>query len=230
MEKDRGYCKVCETEIDHLSTHCEDCFLQCGSHKNILEQKNDKDRQLIEKALCFAENAHRGSCRKGTTIPYIIHPLEVASIVSGLTDDAEIIAAATLHDVVEDTEFTISDIKAEFGPRVAELVAYESEDKMRHIPAEESWRIRKERFLEGLQDAPIEAKMICLGDKLSNMKQTVITHREKGSAMWQVFNQKDESVQAWYYRSVAKKLEEFKDTEYWKRYVSYLDEVFGKED
>ena len=188
----------------------------------------EEDLRLMERALQFAADAHKGVCRKGTKIPYIIHPVEVATIVAGLTDDAGTIAAAALHDVVEDTECTIQDIAAEFGNDVAILVAHESEDKMRHIPAEESWRIRKERFLESLQDAPGEAKMICLGDKLSNMKQTVITHREKGSAMWQAFHQKDEKVQEWYYRTVAEKLSEFSDTIYWKRYANYLDLVFGK--
>lgn len=189
---------------------------------------SERDLRLIERALQFAANAHKGVCRKGTQIPYIIHPVEVATIVAGMTDDAKTIAAAALHDVVEDTEYTIHDVEAEFGADVATLVAHESEDKMRHMPAESSWRIRKERFLDSLQDAPKEGKMICLGDKLSNMKQTVITHNEKGSAMWQVFNQKDEKVQEWYYRSVAEKLSEFSDTIYWKRYVSYLDMVFGK--
>ncbi|MDD6194564.1 MAG: HD domain-containing protein [Lachnospiraceae bacterium] len=188
----------------------------------------EDDLHLIERALQFAADAHKGGFRKGTGIPYIIHPVEVATIVAGLTDDAKTIAAAALHDVVEDTKYTIEDIAAEFGSRVATLVAHESEDKMRHIPAEESWRIRKERFLESLQDAPREAKMICLGDKLSNMKQTVITHREKGSAMWQAFHQKDEKIQEWYYRTVGEKLSEFSDTIYWKRYANYLDMVFGK--
>ena len=55
---------------------------------------------MIEEAAAFAERVHRGTFRKGTTIPYIVHPMETAVIVSGFTDEEEMIAAALLHDVV----------------------------------------------------------------------------------------------------------------------------------
>ena len=85
---------------------------------------------MIGEAAVFAERAHRGVFRKGTDIPYITHPMEAAVIVSAFTDDEEMIAAALLHDVMEDAGVTRGELEQAFGPRVAWLVMDESEDKM----------------------------------------------------------------------------------------------------
>lgn len=87
---------------------------------------------MIEEAASFAAKAHQGVFRKGTEIPYITHPMETAVIVSGFTDDPEMIAAALLHDVIEDAGVTKEELEARFGPRVAQLVANESEDKTKN--------------------------------------------------------------------------------------------------
>ena len=84
----------------------------------------------VEEARSFAEKAHEGQFRKGTKRPYIVHPLEVAKIVSTMTDDEEIISAALLHDTLEDCrQVTKEQIKEAFGERVLEMVRQESEDK-----------------------------------------------------------------------------------------------------
>lgn len=79
---------------------------------------------LIEKARVFATAAHGavGQKRKYTGEKYIVHPLAVSKIVASVIDDPEVISAALLHDVVEDTSVTLGDISSEFGPRVASLV------------------------------------------------------------------------------------------------------------
>ena len=75
---------------------------------------------MINKAIAFATKAHGGQRRKGTDIPFILHPMEVGMIVSRMTDDAEVIAAAVLHDVVEDCQsVSVEQIAEEFGERVA---------------------------------------------------------------------------------------------------------------
>ena len=74
---------------------------------------------MIGEAAAFAEKAHRGVFRKGTDIPYITHPLETAVIVSAFTDDEEMIAAALLHDVMEDAGVTKGELEEAFGARVA---------------------------------------------------------------------------------------------------------------
>ena len=73
---------------------------------------------MIDRAAKFAEQAHKGAHRKGTRIPYIVHPLETALIASMLTNDEEILAAALLHDTIEDTDVTYEDLKQEFGTRL----------------------------------------------------------------------------------------------------------------
>ena len=112
---------------------------------------------MIGEAAAFADKAHKGAFRKGTMIPYITHPMETAVIVSAFTDDEEIIAAALLHDVMEDAGVTREELEEAFGPRVAELVVDESEDKSR------SWQERKTRTVMHLCTASREIKILALG-------------------------------------------------------------------
>lgn len=92
---------------------------------------SDSRLPLYEKAVVFAAIAHQGARRKGSRIPYLSHPIEAAAIVSELTDDEELIAAAVLHDVVEDTPVTLEEVEQYFGERIAAYVGYETEDKRR---------------------------------------------------------------------------------------------------
>ena len=186
----------------------------------------EKESSLIDRAVEFAARAHAGAVRKGNQMPYIVHPMEVMVLVSRLTDDPEVIAAAALHDVVEDTPCTLREIRDQFGERVARLVDYESEDKREGLPKSETWKIRKQESLDREANAPREAKMIMLADKLSNMRSTLKDYREDKDAIWQKFNMTDEREQEWYYKSVAELLEEFSDTDQYQEYISILDEIF----
>lgn len=188
---------------------------------------NANDFKLMVNAMCFAEHAHNEATRKGTKIPYIMHPIEAGMITMSLTDDVRVVVAAILHDVVEDTKYDLGDIEQRFGPDIARLVSYESEDKMHDIPAENSWKLRKETFLKHLENAPLEAKMICLADKVSNMRLSAKTFKSKGDAMWQAFNQKDKSEQEWYYRSIYERIPELENTDAYKEYVKLCDIVFS---
>lgn len=177
-------------------------------------------------AVKFAQEAHRGVVRKGTNIPYVLHPIEAALIALGLTDDIDTIVAAVLHDIVEDTDFNEEDVALLFGKAVAGLVADESENKREDRPAEETWQIRKEEALAHLAKAPLKAKIICLGDKLSNMRMSVKTFAAKGDKMWDSFNQKDPKKQEWYYATLGKSLEVLKDTKEWQEYKACVRQVF----
>ena len=183
---------------------------------------------LLDKAIEFAAHAHSGQVRKGTSTPYILHPLEAAAICATVTDDLEVLAAAVLHDVVEDTDATVGQIGAEFGPRVAALVAGESEDKREEMPAEATWRTRKEETVEHLKAAGDPAvKLICLGDKLSNMRAIHRDFEELGDALWERFNQKDPAQHAWYYRSLTEVLKpDFAETTAWRELAMHVDAVF----
>ena len=124
----------------------------------------------IENALLFATKAHAGKYRKGTDRPYIIHPIEVMSIVMHFTDDEDVLTAAVLHDTVEDTAVTIQRVEKEFGSRVAELVASVTEDKKRKLPPEATWRARKWEMLFRMKKAEWDVRIVWFADCLSNMR------------------------------------------------------------
>ena len=148
--------------------------------------------ELVSEAIIFAVKAHDGMRRKKGDSPYILHPMEAAVIVGTMTDDQELIAAAALHDVVEDADISIDEIEKRFGSRVRELVASETEDKRVERPPAETWRIRKEESLEVLKNTEdLGVLIVWLGDKLANMRSIYREFKVDGNAMWLKFNQKD---------------------------------------
>ena len=183
--------------------------------------------EKLDKAISFAVDAHKGQKRKMEKTPYILHPMEVAAIVGSITDDEEIMMAALLHDVVEDTETTLSDIEEEFGPRVAKLVASETEDKRRHKPPIETWKTRKEESLEELKTTRDEGiKILWLADKLSNMRALYRGYRKNGDRIFETFNQKNKEEHAWYYRTIARYLEKYQDLVAYEEYIELINKVF----
>ena len=185
--------------------------------------------ELVSEAIAFAVKAHDGMRRKKSDAPYILHPMEAAVIVGTMTDDQNLIAAAALHDVVEDAGITLEEIEAKFGTRVRELVGSETEDKRAELPPSQTWRIRKEeslRVLETTED--MDVLMVWLGDKLSNMRAIYRDFRVEGTDMWQRFNQKDPNQQAWYYRRIATLTERLSHTPAWLEYKTLTELVFGK--
>ena len=186
--------------------------------------------ELVSEAIMFAVAAHDGMRRKKSETPYILHPMEAAVIVSTMSDDQNLIAAAALHDVVEDAGITIEEVEAKFGKRVRELVASETEDKRADLPPADTWSIRKEESLSVLKNTDdIAVLMVWIGDKLSNMRAIYRDFKVEGNAMWQRFNQNNVEEQAWYYRSIAKLTERLSDTSAWLEYKALTELVFGKE-
>lgn len=185
--------------------------------------------ELVSKAIIFATKAHDGMRRKSSSIPYIIHPLEAAVIVSTMTEDQEVIAAAVLHDVVEDTQITSEQILSEFGKRVQELVASETENKRNEIPSQLSWKIRKEESLEVLKNATdINVLKVWLGDKLANVRSLYEEYKLKGNDLWLKFNQKDQNEQAWYYFSIAEYTKKLSNYRAWQEYNDLIKIIFEK--
>lgn len=182
---------------------------------------------LIDNAICFAVKAHSGMRRKGTNVPYVSHPLEAFSIAASITNDEKVLAAAVLHDVVEDTDYTIEDIKNGFGEKVAELVASDSENKRENLPAEQTWEIRKQETLEALKNSSREEQIITISDKLSNIRAIYRDYFTIGESLWQRFNQKDKNKQRWYYEGIAESLNLLRDTFAYREYVFLLNKIFG---
>ena len=183
---------------------------------------------MIEKAIEFALKAHGGAKRKGKNRPYILHPLEVMTIVAGITDDEAVIAAAVLHDTLEDTSVTEAQLTETFGARTAALVGSESENKREGVPAKDTWLLRKQETIEHLKTADRDTKLICLGDKLSNLREIGRDYALLGDNLWDRFNQKDKNRIGWYYRSVFNELKkEFGETPEIREFEALLKIVFG---
>ena len=186
--------------------------------------------ELVSEAIAFAVKAHDGMRRKKSNAPYILHPMEAAVIVGTMTEDQNLIAAAALHDVVEDADISLEEVEERFGKRVRDLVESETEDKRAELPASATWRIRKEESLAVLKNTKdVGVLMVWLGDKLANMRSVYRDFKVEGASMWQRFNQKDEREQAWYYRSVLKLTERLSDTSAWIEYKALTELVFGEE-
>ena len=115
-------------------------------------------------AVEFAMQAHKGQFRNDGETPYIIHPIRTALIVNQHVDDVEMVIAAILHDVIEDTNFTSRDIEIRFGSRVASLV--ESVTKDTSLPKKE----RNKEYLKRLRSSESSDTIILkLADRLDNV-------------------------------------------------------------
>ena len=184
--------------------------------------------ELLDRAIVFAVQAHAGTERRGKGFPYIVHPMEAVAIVATMTADQELLAAAALHDTVEDTDITVEDLRAQFGERIATLVAQESDVMIENVSEEDSWHARKQAAIDRLAAAPHDAKMVALGDKLSNMRAIARDYAEIGDALWNLFHTKDPKEHEWHYRGLAMALQELQDTWAYKEFVALIDQVFSK--
>ena len=184
---------------------------------------------IFEKAIKFAVNAHSGMYRKQNKTPYILHPMEAATIAGTMTDDIDVLSAAILHDTVEDTAVTLEEIEDQFGSRIAELVKSETEDKREYLPPDATWQIRKEESIEILKSTDdMGVKILWLSDKLSNMRSFYRKYKQSGAALWTDFNQKDPDKQFWYYNTIAELLSDLKEFEAWQEYKQVINIVFSK--
>lgn len=188
---------------------------------------NPLNTELLDRAIIFAVKAHAGTERRGKGFPYIIHPMEAMEIVATMTTDQEVLAAAALHDTVEDTDVTIEDLRLEFGDRIASLVAQESEEKPEGMSDEESWHDRKQAAIDRLAKAPHDAKIVALGDKLSNIRAIARDYAEIGDALWKRFHAQDPKDHEWHYRGLADSLRELQDTAAFQEFESLINKVFS---
>ena len=182
--------------------------------------------ELLDRAILFAVKAHAGTERRGKGFPYIVHPMEAMEIVATITPDQELLAAAALHDTVEDTDVTIEDIRAEFGERIANLVAAESDVFIEGKSEEETWHARKQAAMDRLAAAPHDAKIVALGDKLSNMRAIARDYAMMGDKLWDIFHAKDPADHEWHYRGLANSLRELSDTFAFQEFENLINQVF----
>lgn len=157
---------------------------------------------LVDAALVFAARAHKDQRRKGTDVPYIVHPVGVMLTLQAAGEtDPELLAAALLHDTLEDAGVSLDDLRDRFGPRVAALVEGASEPFAR----DELWETRKRHTVEHLRTAPRDVQLVAAADKLHNLGSMVADHAAQGDRLWDRFN-RGKAETAWYYRAVAESL------------------------
>ena len=185
---------------------------------------------LLCQATRLAAQAHDGAYRKGGRAPYLLHVMETAEIVGTMTEDEDVLAAAVLHDVLEDTSVTEEELRETVGGHVTELVLAVSENKRREQPAEMTWRLRKQESVERLLKEPrLEVKMIALGDKLSNIRALQRDYGILGEQVWERFHNKSKAEQGWYYQAVTDALQDLNVYPVWHELANLVWEVFWQD-
>lgn len=165
----------------------------------------DASAQRFGKALAFAAEKHAGQKRKGSRIPYISHPMAVASLVLEYGGGEDEVIAALLHDVAEDCggQEALDEIRQRFGMGVAAIVAGCTDTLENPKP---DWRPRKEAYLAHLQAAHRSVRLVAAADKLHNARSILRDYRSEGENVWKRFSATKEDV-LWYYGAVTRALE-----------------------
>lgn len=183
---------------------------------------------VLERAIAFAAEMHAGKLRKGSGLPYIVHPIEVSVIISAMSPNLELMASGALHDLVEDTPVTLDDIRVKFGDEVARLVQANTEDKRRGLPASATWQQRKQETVDFLRnEAAYDEKILIFSDKLSNLRSFYRDLRVMDSQVyWQRFNQSDPKAHCWYYAAIMGSTTELSKFDEWQEYRELIGKVF----
>ena len=158
-------------------------------------------KTLLEKAVRIAVIQHREQLRKGDGLPYIIHPVMVALKLAKLNYPDEVIAAALVHDVLEDTDMTEEDLRSELGDEVVNMVLSVTNDDSLE------WIEKKKKYVETVRTGNEGAKAVALSDKIHNLESLLIGHSEHGSDFWSHFNEGKEN-KVWFESEVLKMLRE----------------------
>lgn len=158
----------------------------------------------LSEAFAYARDRHETQRRKGTSIPYISHLMQVAGLVMEAGGDREQTIAALLHDAVEDAPAGEADLVREeigkgFGERVLAIVEGCTDADEQPKP---KWRERKERYLAHLPEASPDVLLVSAADKLHNARAILTDLKEHGAAVWDRFRGgRDGSL--WYYRALV---------------------------
>ena len=168
--------------------------------------------------------AHKNQVRKNEPEkPMIIHPISVAKLLEYYGCDDNVVAAGYLHDVVEDTKYTLDDIQNIFGDDIANLVDVASEpDKTL------SWEERKQHTIDNTKHLPLRKKLVICADKINNAEDMALKFERVGHRSFSKFKRGEES-QRWYYENIYASLiyNEDENLPIFKRLKSAIDTVFN---
>ncbi len=155
-----------------------------NSRELLLPQNPFPRDPALTKAFHLAAYHHRGQERKGG-LPYIVHPVSVARMLKEAGCGKEIVAAALLHDTLEDTGCEVEEITREAGKRVAKIVC-EITDKDKTAP----WKARKKNYLAGLKKASRPALCVSCADKADNVASLLVGYKSSGPEFFKAFSGK----------------------------------------
>lgn len=176
-------------------------------------------------AVRFAADAHAGQFRKGSRVPYLIHPLNVAKILLDHGCSDRLAIAGLLHDTVEDTAVTVDEIRATFGDMVARLVEFATEPEKLW-----TWEKRKQHTLSVLASGEPPALLLSIADKLDNIRSIRSDLELFGEAAWERFKRPREK-QRWYYESLRRifdaRLVDSPGVELAAKFHAEVEAVFG---
>ena len=175
----------------------------------------------IHNAIIFAAQMHKKQIRKGTDIPYIVHPMEVMYILTENGCSRDVIISGILHDVLEDTKATPKEVEKLFGKRVLSLVLSETQDSAK------VWKERRQEALSKIKKDSLEAQQVFCADKLSNIKSIYVDKLAVGEAVFKRFTAPKEDVK-WYYQSMAAALTKLDRYKMKKELQEFVRKVFGK--
>ncbi len=178
----------------------------------------------VEIALRMALRHHAGQTRKGDGKQYIIHLLEISKLLFGRGGhevDWEIIAAALCHDLLEDSDCPEAEIEKWCGPEVLRIVKAVSNDPTLN------WKEKKEKYIETTKAGGEKAMIVCLADKIVNIKSLIKVYEKEGEKVWEKFN-RGKDAQLWFFKASLAMLKENMEHPLMKPYEKLIKDFESK--
>ena len=178
-----------------------------------MENKNN----IIERAARISVLVHKDQVRKGDGSPYLAHPFMVALKLAKYNFSDTVIAAALVHDVLEDTDFPEDRLREDVGEEVFEIIkAVTNDDSL-------SWEEKKKKYVETVRNGSEGAKAVSLADKIHNLECLFIAYADQGPKLWEKFNRGKEK-KLWFENEVLKMLKETWEHPMIDEYEQLLDQ------
>lgn len=156
---------------------------------------------VLETAACIAVAAHKEQVRKTDSTPYVVHPFMVAFTLKSHNFSSEVIAAALVHDVLEDTDVTEAILRGKLGDEVTDIVVAVTEDK------DLAWHDRKKKYIGSVQNGSENVKAVSIADKIHNLESLLDGYAQQGPALWEKFS-KGKKEKLWFEHELLKMFQE----------------------
>lgn len=174
---------------------------------------------MIKEAFIYAQEKHKDQIRKSSQLPYIIHLYDVARILTNNHAPEYVIVAGILHDTLEDTNATESEIEQLFGQKVKEIVVSETENKAL------CWKERKQDRIDNLKNASLDCKMVKCADMLANLSDLRENLKSDGECIWKNFRGSRQDTK-WYFESMIDAMKELKGYNMYNALKKVFEKVF----